>query len=78
MTVSDFKALIASSNLNVVFYLATPTEVTLTASQVGQILSLKGVNNIFCDTGKVLSVFYSDDTKLYIVGKIAEAIANLS
>ena len=39
---------------------------TLTAEQVGKIMSLKGVNNVWCDTGNVLNIEYSADTKIYI------------
>ena len=50
----------------IVYQLATPVTYTLTAEQAGQILSLLGTNNLFCDTGDVLSVDYSADTKLYV------------
>ena len=51
---------------NLVYYLATPVEYTLTAEQIGALLTtLYGVNNVWSDTGNV-SVDYSADTKLYI------------
>jgi hypothetical protein len=40
----------------------------LTASQIKTLL---GVNNIWADTGNILSVDYPADTKLYIDGKVA-------
>lgn len=58
-----------------VYKMATPTEYTLTASQVNALItSLKGENNIFCDAGGILSVDYSADTKLYVDGKISDGM----
>ena len=64
----------AMSGVQLVYELASPVEYTLTATDVGQILSLLGTNNLFCDTGDVLSVDYSADTKLYVDGKISDGM----
>ena len=58
----------------VVYPLATAVSYTLTAEQVGKILSLNGVNNIWCDTGYVLNIKYSADTKMYIDNLFATII----
>lgn len=51
----------------IVYKLAEPQTYQLTASDVGDILTtVKGINNIFADTGDILSVGYSADTKLYV------------
>ena len=49
-TVGDFKAWLASNNLQVVYELATPLTVQLTAQQVS---SLAGTNHIWSDAGDV-------------------------
>ena len=64
-TLEQFNEMYAGTNI--VYKLATPTEYTLTASQVNALItSLKGVNNLYCDAGDILSVEYSADTKLYV------------
>ena len=51
-------------------------EYTLSSAEVNALLtSLKGVNNLWADTGDILSVEYSADTKLYVDGQIAEKVS---
>ena len=61
-TESQFKT--AMSGVQLVYELATPIVYDLTDLEV--IETLKGNNNIFADTGDILSVDYSADTKSYI------------
>lgn len=62
-TLSDMEAWIASNNIHVIVGLANPVIYTFTASQI---LSLLGTNNVWANTGNILSVDYSADTKTYI------------
>ena len=62
----------AMSGIYVVYELATPVSYNLTASQVGQILSLYGNNVLWSDVGKINAVDYPADTKLYIDKKLTE------
>lgn len=68
----NVKQFIDENNPTLSYKLETPVSYDLTALEV--IETLKGVNNIFCDTGDVLSVEYSADTKLYVDGKISEGM----
>ena len=61
-TLADFKSYLATNNLQVVYPLAAPIEITLTPTQIDTLL---GTNNIWSDAGDV-SVDYRADTKLYI------------
>ena len=54
--------------IQVVYELATP--VTYTMSEVEVISLLKGVNNVWADTGDILSMEYPCDTKLYVSKQI--------
>ena len=54
------------------YYLANPLTFTLTVEQVKTLL---GVNNIWADTGDILSVDYPADTKLYVDQQIADKIS---
>ena len=63
-----FKTALSGSQL--VYKLATPVEYTLSALEVIELL--KGQNNIFCDTGNVVSMEYPCDTKGYIDKKVTE------
>jgi hypothetical protein len=69
-----------TSNSTVVeffFPIADPIEYSITEAEVSGILgTLYGTNNIWSSTGDT-EVTYPADTKLYIDGKIAEAIAAL-
>ena len=47
-TLADFKSFLSANNLQVVFPLATPIEITLSPTQLR---ALKGQNNIFADCG---------------------------
>ena len=58
----------AVSGQYLVYELATPVTYTLTP---GQVKTLLGVNNVWADTGDILSVDYPADTKLYIDKLIA-------
>lgn len=68
--VSDWKTYLASHNLQVVYFLATPQTYTLSALEV--IETLKGINVLFADTGNIEAVSYACDTRLFIEKKIAE------
>ena len=67
VTASDVASFMAGSAI--VYELATPLEYTLTAQQLTTLL---GENNIWADTGDILSVEYRADTGLYINGKLVE------
>jgi hypothetical protein len=58
--------------VQIVIELATPVTYSLTP---GQVKTLLGVNNIWADTGDIISVTYPADTKMYIDNKITQAIA---
>lgn len=69
---------VSENNLEIIYLLATSVTYQLTESEISGILStLYGTNNIWSDTGDT-EVTYPCDTKLYIDGKIAEAIAALN
>ena len=65
-TVDEFKA--SFETINVVLKLATPITYDLTAEQVGQITSVKGLNNVW-SAGQV-EVTYAADTKAYVDGTV--------
>lgn len=68
-TVELLKTWLANNNVQIVYNLTTPSSpIALTAPQVKALL---GANNVWADTGDILSVDYPADTKLYIDGKIA-------
>ena len=65
-----------TTGAQVVYELATPVEYAMTAAEVNALLtSLIGANNIWADTGDILSVEYSADTKLYVDQQIAEKVS---
>ena len=70
-TIAEFKT--AMQGVQLVYELATPQTYHLTPQQMTTLL---GTNNIWADTGDT-TVEYRADTKLYIDGKIASAIAAL-
>ena len=75
-TIAEFKERYAG--LQIIYPLATTIEYPLTESEISGILTtLYGTNNIWSSTGDT-EVTYPADTKLYIDGKIAEAIAALN
>lgn len=74
-TVAEMQTWLASNPLQVVYKLATPVSYTLTP---GQVKTLLGVNNVWADTGNILSVTYPADTKLYIDKKFAELSAAIT
>ncbi len=59
----------ASNPTQVSYLLADPIVYQLTALEV--IKTLKGLNNIFANTGKINAVEYSADTKLYIAKELS-------
>lgn len=63
-TVEAWEDFLEDNPLQVIFKLANPTPVQLTNLEVIELL--KGCNNIWCDTGNVLRIEYSADTKMYI------------
>lgn len=66
-----FKNALATNNVTVIYELATPSEpIPLTELEV--IETLKGLNNIFTDTGDILFVEYPADTKMYVDQKNEE------
>lgn len=66
-TLEDFEAKYA--DMQIAYYLATPLTYTLTATEIETLL---GENNIFADSGDIVSVTYKADTKKYIDNKFAE------
>lgn len=72
-TLEDFKAWLDSEDVYLVYKVATPQSFT---TEPVAIDTLYGTNNIWSSTGDT-EVTYPADTKLYIDGKIAEAIAAL-
>ena len=69
-TTEDWKTYLSTNNLQVVYELATPITIPLTAFQIRTLL---GQNNVWSDTGDV-SVIYRADTAMFIQKKIAEAL----
>lgn len=67
LTVSDLKTFLASNNLQVCYYLATPTELTLTPAQLEL---LKG-NNTITANGATISLTYQQDN---LVGEVMEQV----
>ena len=67
-TVQNVKDYLATHPLQIVYPLANPIVYQLTTAEVRTLL---GQNNIWADTGDILSVDYPADTKLYIDGKFA-------
>ena len=63
------KAWLESNPITVVYELATPTTVQLTAAEVETVL---GLNNIWADSGNVIELEYYADTKMYIQKIMAE------
>lgn len=61
-TLTDFKAYLAEHNMQLVYPLANPFEITLTSTQITTLL---GNNNVWSDAGNV-TVDYPADTKMYI------------
>ena len=60
-TVNDFKSWLASNPLQVVYPLATPTTVQLTAQEVEL---LTGNNNVWADTGDITLTYGADPNKI--------------
>ena len=71
--VTSWRAYLAQNPIQLVYPLATPIEYTITPLQAFELL--KGVNNVWSDTGDT-DISYKADTKLYIDNKITTAIAN--
>ena len=74
LTLEEFKTWLSSNPLQVVYLLATPITYQLTPQEIRTLL---GANNVWADTGDIAGCEYPADTKLYIDGKIADAIAAL-
>jgi hypothetical protein len=68
---TDFKT--AMNGVQLVYKLETTVTIPLTAPQVKTLL---GVNNIWADTGNILSVTYPADTKFYVDRRISESNAS--
>jgi hypothetical protein len=73
ITVEEF--LDEYANAQICYPLATPVEYQLTPQEIRTLL---GTNNVWADTGDIAECEYPADTKLYIDGKIADAIAALN
>lgn len=67
-TVEQWKAYLAENPLTVVFKRFAPRIYFLTAPRVKAIL---GLNQIWADTGDILNLEYSTDTKLYVEKKLS-------
>lgn len=65
----------ANGNHNISYELTTPIEIQLTPQQMPELL--KGVNNVWCDTGETEMVYIADN-QLYIDQKIGESTAALN
>jgi len=75
-TIEEYNSWLEANPTDIVCDLVTPITYQLTESEISGILStLYGTNNIWADTGDIAECEYQADTKLYIDGKIAEAIA---
>lgn len=74
-TVADFKDWLASSPMQVVYPLASPTTYTLTASQVTTLL---GENTVWMDADGTIDLVYRADTQKYIDDRIALLNSNLA
>lgn len=72
-TVAEFKTHLNSVPLQVVYKIATPTEITLTPTQVNTLL---GNNNIWSDSGTVEVEYRADTTLAY--NELLSLIASLS
>ena len=70
-TAAAFNAYLANNPLDIVYELATP--LTYTFSNLEQLSTVYGINNIWATTGDV-TVEYRADTKRYIDKKIAEIV----
>jgi hypothetical protein len=64
-TVADMKTWLASNPLQVVYELATPTEITLTPTEVKTLL---GQNNIWADSGNVYTSISTENVTYKITG----------
>lgn len=63
----------AGTPVQLVYTLASPIEYQFTPQEVTTLL---GINNVWADTGDIQTCEYPADTKLYIDGKIAEALGS--
>ena len=72
-TVADWKSWATTNNLTVCYELATPTEITLTPTEVK---SLLGANNIWANSGTVEVEYRADTTLAY--NELLSLIASLS
>jgi hypothetical protein len=73
--VESFKSFVTGKHI--CYKLANPIIYTLTESEISSIFeTLYGTNNIWSSTGDT-EVTYPCDTRLFIEGKIAEAVANV-
>ena len=70
LTVSDLKTYLASNNLQICYYLATPTELTLTPAELEL---LKG-NNTITANGATISLTYQPDN---LVGEVMEQVDDI-
>ena len=66
----DWKTFLASNNLVIVYKLATPTEIPL--SDLDEISTIAGENNLWADSGDIVELTYACDTKGYIDKKFTE------
>lgn len=72
LSAADFKAALASQNLQIVYELATTTTVQLTPTQVATLL---GTNNVLSDAGAVEVEYRADPTLAY--NELANVIVSL-
>lgn len=75
MTLQEFTSWLESNPINICYPIGTPTEITLTPTQVKTLL---GNNNIFADSGSVEVEYRADTTLAYneLVAMILENIGN--
>ena len=71
---ASWKTFLGTHNLQVVYELASPVTVQLTAQEIA---TLKGNNVLFCDAGSV-SVDYNADSTLFISEEVAPKVVTVS
>lgn len=75
LTLNNVKNWLNSIGAYIVYELKTPTEIQLTPQQMPELL--KGVNDVWCDTGETELVYIADN-QLYIDQKIGASTAALN
>ena len=79
-SLDDWKSMLQTRPITIVYPLATPTEESLTPDQLAalNLSTYEGVTNIGTDSNAGIEIRYGVDTQTYINNKIAELTENLS